>query len=43
MLQSVGPAWEPDLVVLAFYEGNDYLNNGEARDGGRSSTATSPT
>ena len=30
MLQSVGPAWEPDLVVLAFYEGNDYLNNGEA-------------
>jgi lysophospholipase L1-like esterase len=30
MLQSVGPAWGPDLVLLAFYEGNDYLNNGEA-------------
>jgi lysophospholipase L1-like esterase len=29
-LASLVPAWEPDLVILAFYEGNDYLNNGEA-------------
>jgi lysophospholipase L1-like esterase len=30
LLRSVGPVYEPDLVVLAFYEGNDYLNNGAA-------------
>jgi lysophospholipase L1-like esterase len=29
-LASVAPAWRPDLVILAFYEGNDYLNNAEA-------------
>ncbi|HEX9188112.1 MAG TPA: SGNH/GDSL hydrolase family protein [Vicinamibacteria bacterium] len=30
MLRSVAPSWAPDLVILAFYEGNDYLNNGES-------------
>lgn len=30
VLTSVTPDYEPDLVLLAFYEGNDYLNNGEA-------------
>lgn len=30
LLTSVGLGYEPDLVILAFYEGNDYLNNGEA-------------
>jgi hypothetical protein len=30
LLKSVGPAYEPDLVILAFYEGNDYLNNASA-------------
>jgi lysophospholipase L1-like esterase len=29
-LDSVLPEWPPDLVILAFYEGNDYLNNGDA-------------
>jgi lysophospholipase L1-like esterase len=29
-LESIAPAWPPDLVLLAFYEGNDYINNGEA-------------
>jgi lysophospholipase L1-like esterase len=29
-LEAVAPAWPPDLVILAFYEGNDYINNGEA-------------
>jgi hypothetical protein len=30
LLTSVGRTYEPDLVILAFYEGNDYLNNGSA-------------
>ena len=30
LLQTVGLRYEPDLVVLAFYEGNDYQNNGDA-------------
>lgn len=30
LMTSVGPDYQPDLVLLAFYEGNDYLNNGEA-------------
>jgi len=30
LLRSVGLRYEPDLVVVAFYEGNDYQNNGEA-------------
>lgn len=30
VMTSVAPDYEPDLVLLAFYEGNDYLNNGEA-------------
>ena len=30
LLHWLGPRYEPDLVVLAFYEGNDYHNNGDA-------------
>jgi len=30
LLESIGLRHEPDLVVLAFYEGNDYQNNGAA-------------
>ena len=30
LLTSVGRGYEPDLVILAFYEGNDYLNNASA-------------
>lgn len=30
LLRWVGLDYEPDLVVLAFYEGNDYRNNGDA-------------
>ena len=30
LLRSVGPFYAPDLVILAFYEGNDYLNNASA-------------
>ena len=30
LLKSAGLAYNPDLVVLAFYEGNDYRNNGDA-------------
>lgn len=30
LLKSVGLRYQPDLVVLAFYEGNDYQNNGDA-------------
>jgi hypothetical protein len=30
VLTSVVPDYQPDLVLLAFYEGNDYLNNAEA-------------
>lgn len=30
LLKSVGLGYEPDLVILAFYEGNDYLNNASA-------------
>jgi lysophospholipase L1-like esterase len=30
LLRSVGPLYAPDLVILAFYEGNDYLNNATA-------------
>lgn len=30
LLTSVSPAYDPDLVLLAFYEGNDYLNNADA-------------
>jgi hypothetical protein len=30
LLTSVGLGYEPDLVILAFYEGNDYLNNADA-------------
>lgn len=30
LTKSVGLKYEPDLVVLAFYEGNDYKNNGDA-------------
>jgi lysophospholipase L1-like esterase len=30
LLASVGRGYEPDLVILAFYEGNDYLNNASA-------------
>jgi hypothetical protein len=30
LLTSVGRSYEPDLVILAFYEGNDYLNNASA-------------
>lgn len=26
----LAPAYEPDAAVLAFYEGNDYTNNGDA-------------
>jgi len=30
LLEAVGLSYEPDLVLLAFYEGNDYLNNAHA-------------
>jgi hypothetical protein len=30
LLNSVGLTYQPDLVILAFYEGNDYLNNADA-------------
>jgi len=30
LLTSVGLGYESDLVILAFYEGNDYLNNADA-------------
>lgn len=30
LLKSVGLRYQPDLVVLTFYEGNDYQNNGDA-------------
>jgi lysophospholipase L1-like esterase len=30
LMRAVGPGYEPDLVILAFYEGNDYLNNASA-------------
>lgn len=30
LLRSIGLRYEPDLVAVAFYEGNDYQNNGEA-------------
>jgi hypothetical protein len=30
MLHWLAPRYDPDLVVLAFYEGNDYHNNGDA-------------
>jgi len=39
LLKAIGPRYRPDLVVLAFYEGNDAFNNGasprrrEIRDG----------
>jgi lysophospholipase L1-like esterase len=29
-LDAIAPLWPPDLVLLAFYEGNDYINNAEA-------------
>ncbi len=29
-LQNIGMGYNPDVVVLAFYEGNDYINNGAA-------------
>ena len=29
-LEALDPEWDPDLVLLAFYEGNDYLNNDDA-------------
>ena len=41
LLRSVGRRYEPDLVILAFYEGNDYLNNASrAAKASGSSTAT---
>ena len=30
LLKFIGQRYEPDLVIVALYEGNDYLNNGEA-------------
>lgn len=30
LLKSVGLRYQPDLVILAFYEGNDHQNNGDA-------------
>lgn len=30
LLRAIGLRYEPDLVLLAFYEGNDHQNNGEA-------------
>jgi len=30
LLKTVGLAYDPDLVILAFYEGNDYRNNADA-------------
>jgi hypothetical protein len=30
LLRSVGLSYRPDLVLLSFYEGNDYANNGDA-------------
>lgn len=30
LLKALGPRYQPDLVVLAFYEGNDYQNNGDS-------------
>lgn len=30
LLRAVGLDYEPDLVILAFYEGNDYRNNGDS-------------
>ncbi len=30
LTKSIGLKYEPDIVILAFYEGNDYSNNGQA-------------
>ncbi len=30
LAESIGLKYEPDIVIIAFYEGNDYSNNGEA-------------
>ena len=30
ILQSLAPVYSPDMILLAFYEGNDYLNNSKS-------------